>query len=813
MVQNQADAPATSVATQLQFAARFLLALWMAAALAAQQPAPGTSADPSGSPAVLAGEVVNQFGEIIAGASVVLSISGGQVRETTTDATGGYRFDAVPPGDHRLTVDSPGFAARTLEVQVNSRSETRQSVELALGGVSAQVTVTAPNPDGYDAPRAAAATRLNIPILETPVSVQVVPNRVIKDQNALGLEEIYTNISGVAQAGNTLNAQTEVRPMIRGFEAGVPLRNGLRATTVGAVDPVNIESVEVLKGPASILYGALEPGGVLNYTTKKPLMAPRFEIAQQFGSYDHIRTTADATGPLNRSRTMAYRVNFARQDSGSFRDFIDLDRIAVSPSVTIRPDERNELFVDFSFTDEEVPYDTGVPFGLDGGPIVPISTFFGDPDLAGRDLEDYFTSVQYFRRLTGDITARTQFQFHRVNALNESIRPRAVGGEIGAETLSQRYQNEDRTDDDYQFVGDVISTFELGATRHQTLVGLDLAYQDSQFLRFRQNIAAIPITGNPQVDFDPPANQPLQEILGTNRWAALYFQDQISMLNQGRLKLLVGARYDTSHGESRRDDEFEPETDASKLTGRFGVGYQVIPGALAFASVSQSFLPQNPGTVDADGRLLDPQTGLQYEGGLKFGLFGGRFISTVSAYHIKKENVPLVDLPLFMETGEIVYFPGVAERSQGFEIDLAGRITNSLSMIANYAHNDAETVENATDPSQIGRTLGNTPAHLSRLWLTYDAPFNTLRGLGGGIGVRAQSSQFTQFDDLRLPGYGVWDLGLWYRLPLGSDRRVLRFAVNIQNLFDKEFYLRASTNAIVHPGAPRSAITTIGFEF
>lgn len=744
---------------------------------------------------------------------MVLDLASGQARETTSGASGVFRFTGVPGGTHSLTVAGPGFEARTLEVQVHSGRETRVSVKLDLARVTSQLTVTAPSPDGYDAPRAAAATRLNIPILETPFSVQVVPSRVIEDQNALGLEEIYMNISGVTQAGNTLNAQTEVRPMIRGFEAAVPLRNGLRATTVGAVDTVNIESVEVLKGPASILYGALEPGGVLNYTTKKPLMAPQFEVSQQLGSFDHVRTTADATGPLNRGRTTAYRLNVARQDSGSFRDFLELDRLAVSPSLTFRPDDRNEFFVDFSYSEEEVPYDSGVPFGLDGRPLVPINTFFGDPNLAGRDLEDYFSSIQYFRHLTERITARTQFQFHRVNALNESIRHRGVRGDVGAETLRRRYQNEDRTDDDYQFVGDLISTFEIGATSHQTLVGLDLAYQDSEFLRFRQNLAAIPVSDSPEPDFVPPANQPLQEILGTNRWAALYFQDQISMLNGGRLKLLVGARYDTSRGEAQRDGVVQPETEESKLTGRFGAGYQVLPSVLVFGSVSQSFLPQNPGTVDADGQLLDPQTGIQYEGGFKFGLFDERFISTVSAYHIRKDNVPLFNQPLFAETGEIVFFPGVAERSRGFEVDLSGRLSNSLSLIANYAYNDAETVENASDPSQIGRALGNTPAHLSRLWLAYDAPSRRLRGLGGGFGVRAQSAQFTQFDDLRLPGFAVWDLGVWYRLPLGSDMRRLRFAVNVNNLFDKQHYLRASDRSIVHPGAPRSAIATIGFEF
>ena len=698
-------------------------------------------------------------------------------------------------------------------MDVGSNGAAPVSVELDIVGISAQLTVTAPAPDGYDAPRAAAATRLNIPVIETPFSVQVVPLRVIEDQNALGLEEAYANVSGVVEAGNTLNAQTEIRPVIRGFEAAVPLRNGLRATTVGAVDLINIESVEVLKGPASILYGALEPGGVVNYTTKKPLMAPRYEFGQQFGSYGHSRTTLDATGPLDAQRTVAYRVNAAYQDSGSFRNALELDRLAFMPSVTFRPDDRNELFVDFSYSHERAPYDSGVPFGLDGEPLVPIDTFFGDPTLDGRNLQDYFSSIGYFRQLQDNVTVRTQFQFHRVHALNETIRHRGVRGSVGSEVLRRRYQNEDRTDDDYQFVADVISTFDLGPTSHQALVGFDLAYQDSTFLRYRQNLSNLTITADPQVRFVPPAVQPQQTILGNNRWAAVYFQDQISTLEDGRLKLLVGGRYDTSKGQGTRDGVAQQPTEAGKFTGRVGAGYSIVPSTLAFASVAQSFRPQFAGTVDINGSLLDPQTGLQYEGGFKFELFEGRFLTTASVYHIRKDNVPVFNFPLFLETGAVTYFPGVAERSRGVEFDFSGRLTEGLSLMVNYAFNDAETIENSADPSEVGLQLGNTPPHISRAWLAYDVPEGRpLGGFGFGLGVRAQDGQRVQFDSLVLDGYTVVDLGLWYRMRVNAEQR-LRFQVNVDNLLDKEYYVRASDRSIVHPGSPLAVIGSIGYEF
>ena len=760
----------------------------------------------------LAGEVVDAAGQRIPGAVVVLETPGGQRVETTSNARGEFRFAPVVPGNHRLTATSVGFATATVPVAVEPGAARRVTIALEIDALTSQITVMAPSPQGYQAPRAAAATRLNVPIIDTPLSVQVVPRRVIEDQAALGLETIYTNVSGVTQSGNTLNAQTEIRPMIRGFETAVPLRNGLRATTVGAVDPVNVESVEILKGPASILYGTLEPGGVVNYVTKKPLFARQFEVTQQFGNQDHLRTTVDATGPLNASRTVAYRAIAAFEDADSFRESVHLRRFAFVPSVTFRPGERTEVFADFSYSNERMPYDSGVPFGANGQPLVSPDTFFGNPSLGGRDLTDGFTSLGVFRRLNASTLLRTQFQFHRVHALNESIRHRGLAGAPGAEVLRRRYQNEDRTDDDYQFVGDVVSTVTVGGTKHDLLVGLDLAYQDSDFRRFRANIPDIRVTGH-SLDYVPPAVQPQEVILGTNRWAAVYAQDQISVGSAGRLKLLVGARYDTSAGEGTRDGVAQTPSEDSSVTGRFGAGYKLTDALLAYASVAQSFVPQSPGTVDISGTLLDPQTGLQYETGFKAETLGGRLLTTLSVYHIRKENVALSDLVLFNQTGQIAFFPGVAERSRGVEVDAAGRISEHVSVFANYSFNDAETVEHVNTPSQVGQPLGNTPRHLSRLWAAYDtATAGSGRSWGGGAGVRTQSSQAMQFDTLRLEGFAVADLALWYRYPVGNGR-MLRVQFNGDNLFDREYYVRASDRSIVHPGAPRSARVTVGVEF
>lgn len=675
------------------------------------------------------------------------------------------------------------------------------------------VTVAAEREGGYVVEQAPGVTKMNIPIAETPGSIQVVPRQVIEDQAALGLEDVYINVSGVARSGNTLNAQSEVMPVIRGFETPIIFRNGVRATQVGAVDLVNIEQVEVLKGPASILFGALEPGGVLNYTTKTPLAAPFYELNQEFGSYSLFRTTFDATGPIDQERRLRYRLNAAFTDSGSFRNDVDLERWAVAPVLAWSLSDQTDLTLDFSYTHETVPYDSGVPFGFDDEPLVPISTFFGDPTLDGRTLEDIFAGFTLEHRLNEVFTFRNRFQFHRAMPKNESIRHRGVRGTPGAEELRLRYQNEERVDDEYQLVPELLADFNTGSIEHRALAGVDLIHQESDFDRFRQNLPNVPITENPDFRFTPPAdNDPAPAFRSDLQWVAIYLQDQMSMLEEGRLKLLLGGRWD--YVDQEQWVPAESSSTQSEFTGRAGVLYEVTDWAAPYASLSQSFLPQGLSVVDQGGSVLDPERGVQYEAGIKFELFNDRLLATVAAYEIEKEDVAVFDNELFANTGQIAYFPGVEQQSRGVELDVTGRITDALSVIANYAYTDTEVLENSGDPAMEGDRLGNVPLHLARLWLAYNfAAGSLLEGLGFGTGLRYESERMAQFDDtLTLDEFVVFDAGAWYRHALEGGQ-TLKAQLNVQNITDEEHYVRASDRSIVHPGAPLRVIGSIGMEF
>jgi iron complex outermembrane recepter protein len=678
----------------------------------------------------------------------------------------------------------------------------------ALSPVSAE---TAWGPvDGYAAKRSATGTKTDAAIMDIPASVQVVPREVIDDQAALNLKDVYSNLGGVQQAGNTLNAQSEVLPIIRGFESPVLLRNGLRSTQIGTVDLVNIERVEVLKGPASILFGALEPGGVINFVTKRPQQVPSYEVKQEIGSYQFARTTTDLTGPASSDGSLSYRLNAAYTNSDSFRDFMELERTAVAPSLLWRPSGRTEVLFDFAWTHERQPYDTGIPITAFGKPLVSQKTFVGDPDLAGRHLSDHLASYQLTHKVGSVWTIRNQLQFHRASSKNEAIRATGVGRVGDVDFIGLRYQNEDQRLDEYQAVLDATAKFATGAVGHTLLFGTDVLYQDENAKRFRQNVPPVAITGDLKVDFDRPANLQLEPFIATNALqTGFYAQDQISLLAGGRLKLLLGARYDIFLQEGELNGAPAPDIRKDALTGRAGLLYRLADQYSVYASVSQSFNPHRAEVIDENGIPLDPEEGLQYETGIKASFFNDRLLATASIYQITKENVEVLDDELLAETGQIAFFPGVKQRSRGFELNLAGALTDQTKVIANYAYTDTEVLENLGDPDAVGEPLGGVSPHAARVWLTYSFDeASLLSGVGLGGGIRYVGRSTAQFDtDVKLDPYVVVDAAVWY------DWENLRFGLNVQNLFNEEYIVRASNQAIAHPGEPLTIIGSITSRF
>ncbi|MGH2413607.1 MAG: TonB-dependent receptor plug domain-containing protein, partial [Microcystaceae cyanobacterium] len=271
-----------------------------------------------------------------------------------------------------------------------SGSQTQSSQPSAQGDEPIELVVTGQQ-DGYSVPDATTATRTDTPLRDIPQSIQVIPQQVLEDQQIIRVPDALRNVSGV-QRGNTIGNTSEVFT-IRGFQQlGGNLRNGFRDNTFSITETANLERIEVLKGPASVLYGNTDPGGVINYVTKQPLPEPFYSVELQAGSFGLVRPSVDLTGPLTSDRTLLYRLNTAYERGGYFRDFDqEVERFFVSPVLTWRIGDRTDLTLEFEYLDDERPYDRGLVASGRGIADIPYDRILGE-------LDDFKTVTQFVGR-------------------------------------------------------------------------------------------------------------------------------------------------------------------------------------------------------------------------------------------------------------------------------------------------------------------------------------------------------------------------------------------------------------------------------
>jgi len=664
---------------------------------------------------------------------------------------------------------------------------------IRVGGESGE---TAYGPvEGYRATRSATATRTDTPIAATPVSIQVVPREVIRDQAAFDAAEVFRNVSGTRPGFTQADVSERVSAIVRGFEPQI-YYNGFPTRGVSILDLANVERLEVLKGPASMVFGQVEPGGLVNIVPEAPRSEPFVEIAQRIGSYEHYRTDIDVGAPLDENGTLLGRLNVSYTDSDSFRDFVDLERILLAPSLTWRPNDRTEVRVDVSHAREEQPWDDGVSFTADGEPPSDVDIFLNEPGLDGIEAETTFASLRATHDLTDWLTLRGVFQFNDDEFEFEAVRKRAFAPIV--DNKVQRFFDDGKTTNrGYQFIGDVRADFDLWDMEHSLLVGVDLRTDEQTFDARRdfQTDLSVDIE-NPQRGLPPLSLDTIQSTTTDTDWAGVYIQNQVALLPDDRLKLLLGGRYD-SVTIDRGGDFGEGKATEEAFTGRVGALYQLTDWMSPFASFSQSFLPVSPTTTGPGGGTLDPEEGEQYEVGVKFSHLGGRLSSTLAVYRINKDNVPIS-----LESGAGLVNGG-EQRSQGIEYDLSGEILPGWQIIASYAYTDTEVLESDFLPE--GGRFRNVPDHSGSLWSTYAfQPGSRLEGFGFGGGVfGASDREGAQDNSFELDSYAVVDAMAWYETSLAGGA-TLRLQFNVENLFDKEYFPSALAKGSVFPGEPRT---------
>lgn len=657
----------------------------------------------------------------------------------------------------------------------------------------------------YIAESANTATRTDTPLIQVPQSIAVVTRQVMDDQKIVRIEQALRNVSGMALGDVGQSGIAADIAYCRGFPCGYfknYLRNEDQNQSLTFRDVSNIQRIEVLKGPASVLYGRSQPGGIINILTKQPLPDRYASIDQVVGSYGYFRTMFDVTGPLNESKTVLFRINGAYENTDSFRDNVEGRRYFVAPVFTWKAGSNTTITIDGEYIQDRRTPDTGIPAIGQGLAPIPLSRFFGERFDTMR-FEEGRAGLTIEHRLNSNWHVESRFRTDR--SVAAAYRTVGLGIVPGNQTITRFVFDQLAPISSYYWRNDLIGKVATGSIAHNLLTGVEVGRQHAAYDQAAAPFSAISI-------FDPVSGQASGPALNRTPFSrsfanALggYVQDQISLLDN--LHVLIGARGDYFYQHSNVVGADTTAEDYA-FSPRVGVTYQPVPQIALYTNITRSFIP-NFGPFTAARDQFKPTTGTQYEAGIKTEIVPGRLTSTLAFYRILKKNVLATDPTnplLFVQTG--------AQQSQGVEFDLTAQLMPGWKVIATYAYTDAKITADTT--IQVGNRIPLVARHMGSVWTTYDFQAAPLQGFGVGAGLFAVGDRAGDVGNtFELPGYVRTDAALYYRKPEIFPHTNLIAQLNIQNLLNQEYFYSGggSRTSGAFPGAPLTFLGSVKLEF
>jgi iron complex outermembrane receptor protein len=761
---------------------------------------------------------------------------------TRNDATGA---EALPP----------------IDVGAQQRPARGGSARMGTGGET-----------GYVTPTTSTATKMNIPNLQLPGSVKVVPHEVLKDQVVTNIKDALENVSSVQTAQSQSGSQVFNR--IRGFLTPRMFRNGLLAVSPGNLLDIgtsNIERIEVMKGPDSMLYGRSDPGGLINIVTKRPVDAPIHTIQQRFGQFGHYFTEWDLADTATEDKSVLYRFSGGYLNSGGFRDFSRTERVHVNPSVTWRPTQDTTFTADVEYYDQDFTQGLGLtvdPLNPTRPANIPISRNLAGPNVPLSNNRNLYVGSELSHRFNDMFTLNHRFLagfLHHDDAYSSNAGLDAAGNVL---RIPFSQQNDSEV---YGTNLDLLGHFDIGGMHHDTLVGFDYQHVHAVYGNQGRFFPTNPLF---TVNMYDPWSSAVYNSIGSSfyEWQrvydrprylndrqtnlsdqeGVYFQDHITLLD-GRLHILGGGRFDWfwqgqargSSGDAaesyiyshpltinpnivgdplsaanRQYSFLAPTRSDSAFSPRVGVLFQPLPWVSVYGSWTQAFGPNASSSTGVDNynRPFAPGTSEQVEVGAKAEWLDGRLTTTVALFDLTKKNIPVRDVASLDPTALVLV--GEA-RSKGVEFDASGKILDNVSLISSFTYMDARvTKDTNTDPTTTtqGRRLMGVPRYQGSFWAKWDVKeIAALDGLSLGFGVFVVGNR--QGDDqssFQLPGYVRLDAMAAYKWKVMGQ--TVTAQLNLRNLANTRYFESSDSNFstpkfAIYPGAPFTAVGTIKVEF
>jgi len=744
----------------------------------------------------LRGRVLDPNRAAIANVKITASGKAQPESATITDANGEFSLP-LEPGEYMLKVAAEGFAEASLTIRSKPTSFEPLEIVLQLAGYSASVTVT--DIAGYDTFATRSATRTLTALRDVPQSITVVSRELIKDQGVQSIADAVRYVPGITAIQGENNRDQLV---IRGNSSSADFfLDGVRDDVQYYRDLYNLDRVEALKGPNAMVFGRGGGGGVINRVTKQAGFASLGELTLQGGSYGNKRILGDFNRALN--NRVAFRLNGMYENSGSFRNQVDLNRFGVNPTLTIVAGKQTQIRVAYEhFRDSRVA-DRGIPSFRGRPSDASIATFFGNPgESPVRARVNLASAVIDHQVGSFNIHNRTLFGAYR--RFYQNFVPGAVNADETRVNLSA-YNNATRRHNIFNQT-DLTYAAKTGSLRHTLLAGTEFGQQLSNNFRntgFFNNSAAsfsVPFA-------EPTINTPVtfrQNATDANNHvrvnvAATYGQDQIEL--SPKVQVLAGFRFDhfnLKFHNNRNSDDFRRVDQV--WSPRAGIVFKPIVPVSLYASYSVSYLPSSGdqfSSLTAITQMLKPEKFSNYEIGAKWDLQSLSF--TAAVYSLARTNTRATDPndpTKVVQTG--------SQRTHGFEVGLNGRLTRDWQITGGYAYQDAH-VTSATTAAPKGAQVSQVPHHTFSLWNNY----RFAAKLGAGLGIIHRSNMFAAIDNkVVLPGYTRADAALYYTI---TEKVSLQG--NLENLFDKRYFINADGNDNISPGRPRSARLSLSWKF
>lgn len=733
----------------------------------------------------LLGNIQSATKEPLIGISVGLQ---GTALGTPTDEMGNFTIKNIPAGNYTLTATGVGYIAKKLNVIITDGKTTNLNLQLSENQTELQEVVVIGEQNNYLQSNTSLATRTDAPILEVPQSAQVIGQQVIKDVQAFTLNELSKVMTGV-KANNDMGAFS-----LRGFNGYFPFDasfitfNGIRGNLyLWSQAPLlyNIEKVEVLRGPASVLFSEGIPGGTINFATKKPLTQSRYEFNAAYGTWNQARFSIDATGPLTQNKKLLYRLIAGYDRANSFRNQQKKENYFIAPSFTYQFNNTTSLNLEINYAASKNvhQYDRGtfVKTNADGTYdfnyypkelTIQSPTDFGKPQNTSAVLS---FSKQFSQNLSVNVVQRyirNKFKFA----------DHVVSGQIRNDSVNRSYEIWDY--DQYSFQTTAYANYKLktGTVSHSILAGIDY----NSFGWYKNDYRNSPSTRisifNPNYTNDIPVAKSTDyydDNVQNTQLTGAYLQDQISIW---KLRLLLSIRHDNFKLEqtplSTKDNLQGDRSDADAWVPRVGLVFLAKPNLAFYGSYNKSFSPQLSNR-SSNGGPFPPRTAQQFEVGYKGDFFNNQLSTTVAVYDIKYNNI-LVAAPTTANPNQQAVVDGT--RSKGFEVTIQGNIKD-LSIIAGYAYNDHIVTQDNSISKKSDRFL-NAPRNIGNIWVNYQFSKTALKGIGIGIGGRYMSDQVGNISTQKylVPESTVLDASLSYSI------KQFGFQANVYNFTDQRYF-------------------------